>query len=468
MKPTYLLLFVVFVLFGNSSYAQSTDECERSRIRVIYDLSHENVTGGYDGAINLRPYGGLSPYSCEWTGPNGFTSTDEDLMNITAGIYRVKIKDRRGCESTYSYEIRTTNTDNGGGGTGNDCGRIRLIFRVTSETVTNAKDGAIDISPYGGQAPYSCAWSGPDGYTANTEDLSNLKGGKYQVRVTDRNGCEGFFTYNVRTVKEEDVCRNSYVELDVRRITHESYEGAKDGKIDIQLLKGKAPFFYTWTGPDGYKSYSQDPTRMKGGEYKLVIRDANNCEHEFMFEILTKDGRNLKPCDSQRILAYPMIINPTYIGASDGSISVDVFGGNAPYVYIWTGPDGYTFLGKDATGMKAGTYILRVFDLNGCRAYFTYYMTDPPRTPNARSAYQDAAREISFYPNPTDGILKLRLPDGQAAEVDIFDASGKSVFQKKIEGGYEVEVNLTNQEAGLYLIRTVIDGNVKTSKFILR
>jgi hypothetical protein len=55
-------------------------------------------------------------------------------------------------------------------------------------TVTNAgcgTGGAIDLTVSGGVAPYRYSWTGPNGFSANTEDISGLLAGTYSVTVTD-------------------------------------------------------------------------------------------------------------------------------------------------------------------------------------------------------------------------------------------------------------------------------------------
>jgi hypothetical protein len=44
--------------------------------------------------------------------------------------------------------------------------------------------GSIDISVSGGQPPYSYSWTGPDGFTATTEDIADLAAGTYEVTVS--------------------------------------------------------------------------------------------------------------------------------------------------------------------------------------------------------------------------------------------------------------------------------------------
>lgn len=52
---------------------------------------------GNDGSIDLTVSGGTSAYTYSWTGPNGFTSTDEDPTGLEAGTYDVTVTDNNGC-----------------------------------------------------------------------------------------------------------------------------------------------------------------------------------------------------------------------------------------------------------------------------------------------------------------------------------------------------------------------------------
>jgi PKD repeat protein len=47
--------------------------------------------------------GGTPPYSFFWTGPNGFTSTDEDIFNLADGLYHLTVTDANGCQQTEQY-----------------------------------------------------------------------------------------------------------------------------------------------------------------------------------------------------------------------------------------------------------------------------------------------------------------------------------------------------------------------------
>lgn len=68
------------------------------------------------GVIYIDSINGQSPYTYSWTGPNGFTSTDEDLIQLEAGVYTLNVTDANGCTGTASVTIASVPDPNGCGG----------------------------------------------------------------------------------------------------------------------------------------------------------------------------------------------------------------------------------------------------------------------------------------------------------------------------------------------------------------
>jgi uncharacterized repeat protein (TIGR01451 family) len=64
-----------------------------------------------DGVINITVTGGTPPYTYAWTGPAGFTSTDEDLTGLVSGTYTVLVTDANGCEATGSWTVTSEDTE---------------------------------------------------------------------------------------------------------------------------------------------------------------------------------------------------------------------------------------------------------------------------------------------------------------------------------------------------------------------
>lgn len=56
---------------------------------------------------------------------------------------------------------------------------------IVNHTVKGGSTGSIDMTISGGAAPFSITWTGPNGFTAQTEDISNLAIGTYTVTVND-------------------------------------------------------------------------------------------------------------------------------------------------------------------------------------------------------------------------------------------------------------------------------------------
>jgi hypothetical protein len=65
--------------------------------------------GEENGAVDLLVTGGVGPYTYSWTGPDGFTSTDEDLVDIGSGIYVVTVTDQFCGVATLEIEVGIQN-----------------------------------------------------------------------------------------------------------------------------------------------------------------------------------------------------------------------------------------------------------------------------------------------------------------------------------------------------------------------
>ncbi|MGM0478529.1 MAG: LamG-like jellyroll fold domain-containing protein [Bacteroidota bacterium] len=138
-------------------------------------------TMGADGTIDLTPDGGTTPYTYSWTGPNGFTSTDQNPTGLEGGTYEVTITDDNGCVFTLEVIVESVvgieefahvnfnvypNPSNG-------------VF-----TVNTSQKGAIVIMDNKGKNVYSTTVS--NGKTPL--QLSQLAHGVYTIQLTTNAG----------------------------------------------------------------------------------------------------------------------------------------------------------------------------------------------------------------------------------------------------------------------------------------
>jgi hypothetical protein len=72
---------------------------------------------------------------------------------------------------------------------------------------------------------------------------------------------------------------------------------------------------------------------------------------------------------------------------------------------------------------------------------------------------------IKFYPNPTNGLVTISLPE--SATITLTDLSGKQVLTNQFESG-ESTLNLGSLSKGLYLINFAGDRFSKTDKIIVK
>jgi gliding motility-associated-like protein len=164
----------------------STSVITVTLIRLELTPKAVTCTGSKDGLIGLTVIGGTAPFTFVWTGPGSFTATTEDISGLAGGSYSVKVTDAIG-------EIKTASA------TVSESG-VLLNLNATPKAATQKESvdgsvtleiigGSVELVVTGGTIPFIYDWTGPDNFTATTEDLSNVLQGTYYVTVTDANSC---------------------------------------------------------------------------------------------------------------------------------------------------------------------------------------------------------------------------------------------------------------------------------------
>jgi len=73
----------------------------------------------------------------------------------------------------------------------------------------------------------------------------------------------------------------------------------------------------------------------------------------------------------------------------------------------------------------------------------------------------------TIYPNPASESVNLEygIDEGQIAQVEIFDLSGKLILTQNLAPQMEVySITTTSLQAGVYILRLVIDGEATENK----
>ena len=103
--------------------------------------------------------------------------------------------------------------------------------------------------------------------TAETEDISGLGTGTYEITVTDANGCTQEATYFV----DEPVALSVVVD----NITDETCIGCADGSITIEVSGGTPGYSFLWDDPAAQTTATA--SGLTADIYIVTLTDANGC-----------------------------------------------------------------------------------------------------------------------------------------------------------------------------------------------
>jgi len=140
-------------------------------------------------------------------------------------------------------------------------------------------------------------------------------------------------------------------------VTNATCDTCHNGHATAAIANGHPPYNYTWyTSPI---QYTQTATGLSSGTYQLCVVDGNGCTA--CNSNIFVDSTN---CNGFHVTANGT--NETCFTCSDGSATVNVTGGTAPFAYTWyTSPMQNT---QTATALSHGHYAVCVTDLYGCSA----------------------------------------------------------------------------------------------------
>jgi len=301
------------------------------------DLSIDNITdvtcnGANNGAIFLS-VGGLTNPTFQWTdGSNSIISTDEDLLNIPAGVYNVVV----GSDNTQPCPLDSIVIK--------EPSALEILSVVTARpSCAGFQDGFIDVTVGGGtplnSGDYSFDWTQG---LPNIATPTGLSPGLYQTSITDANGCmitaAGF-------IEETPLLMITLNGVDPTCVDGD------DGQLTVNPTGGTGPYSYQWNDP--FTQNTATAFALKTAIYDVTVTDVNGCE---------KIGRDTLFQPAGMLANIQSITPPSCEGVADGIIDVEVTGGTAPYAYAWN--TGVTI--DRLTSILDGHYSVTITDDNDC------------------------------------------------------------------------------------------------------
>jgi len=290
-----------------------------SNFVVIEMFEDESCLDACDGSILLTIDGANSDYTVMW-----------DDINIS-GFNPTEV-----CSGTYSYTV-TDSDESPFVGTVTISSSPEIIISATYEDTICANGLGIDIvlSVSGGNTPYSYLWN-----TGSTNDtLFGVGPGIYSVEVINFLGCSVSDTFIIDSFP--------LIELQFET-TPTGCNGAENGTIDLTVINGSEPFSFLWYN----NSISEDLIDIGAGWYAVLVTDSNGC--------MAIDSIRVFATSSIEVINTINHVNCK--GDNDGSILLEILGGEMPYDITWSNDE------KTANidSLPPGFYDVTIIDKAGC------------------------------------------------------------------------------------------------------
>lgn len=286
-----------------------------------------------------------------WDGPGTYSSGSQNpsivgCTTIDAGTYNVTVS-ASGCTNTSS-----------------------TLVVVNSGPVSSASNGGpycsgdnIDLTCTAvGGATYT--WDGPGVFTSGVQNpiiggCSTTDAGTYNLTVT-LGGCS--------TISSTAVVVNPNPTALANNVG--PYCVGENINLSTPAVAGA---IYSWSGPNGFTSSSQNPSiigsaLVNDGTYTVTVT-LGACSNT------SSTNANVYPNPSLTLFLND---EPSCNGDNDGIINADVTATSPDYTIDW-GSGSYvtSFISSTMTGLSAGMYNVTVSDANSCTATQSFNLTEP-------------------------------------------------------------------------------------------
>ena len=239
-------MYYINVTDQNDCYVMDVATVSAAGLSLSGTKINVSCPGGNDGSIDMT-VGGVGPFQYSWS--NGFIG--EDPSNLSAGQYEVFVTDGGGCEGMFSVNI--TEPD-----------MIMADFNVM-EATCGVADGGINAIVSGGTAPYNYQWY-DDTFTPfgpNSNTVSSLAAGYYQLGVMDNNGCTAFFNGTLPEAGGPTI-----IPMNIQEATC-----ADDGAVDITINALNGIQGIMWSNG----ATTEDVSGLAPGYYSVQVMDIYGC-----------------------------------------------------------------------------------------------------------------------------------------------------------------------------------------------
>jgi hypothetical protein len=286
--------------------------------------------------ITLTANAGFTKYA--WSASNGFTAstavaTIPNAVTTDALIYTVTVTNTKGCIATATTEVKVNTNPN-----------------PTIQPIPAVCLGDNVVLNVSGNGTDTYSWKGSNGFTSSVQNPTDKPTAfgtvTYTVTVTGVGGCTGtaMVAVIVNPLPNATASSNSPV----------------CAGLPINLIAGGGTK-YSWKGPDNFTSTQAQPiitaSALKTGTYTVTVTSSDNCTQTATTAVLVN--------------AVPTV-TVTNVKVCSGN-DVNLVANTIATKFSWTSATTFTSSVQSPTILKAtlanaGTYTVKVEDINGCTA----------------------------------------------------------------------------------------------------
>jgi len=284
---------------------------------------------GTIGLITVHGTGGTSPYLFA-IGSGSYVSIGS-FTNLPAGTFTIHVKDNNNCV----HDTIITLSNN-------------LQITVNSVTKTpllclSDNSGTITINASSSHPPVSYSSNG--GTPQLSGNFTGLLPGTYSIHIQDQIGC--FVDSLVTILAAPPIQINNII------LTPPLCHASNNGSIIINAIGGAGPLRFSLNV--GSYTPANSFSNLIGGTYTVHIKDSISCQRDTVLNLTAPPALYFTSIN---------VVQPYCTNATDGKITINAAGGQAPYQYAIN--TSLFTTNNLFQNLFQGTYTIHVKDYNNC------------------------------------------------------------------------------------------------------
>lgn len=328
------------------------------------------------------------------------------------------------------------------------CSHTAKINTTTGTSFCPSSSVSITAEGSGTTSPFTYKWKQGTTDAGTAATLAITKAGTYTVEVTDKEGC---------TVSASvDITQTTNLPVNITGTN--SFCAGQNTTLTANATGGVSPYTYQWKqNSTNVGTNSNTYAASVAGSYSVGVTDSKGCTGTSVaYSVTQKPSPNVTVSTSR---------TPALLTGESVVLSVPTASGQT---YQWAKDraaiSGATNNSYSVSG--AGSYTVTVTG-GGCTATSSAVMV------SIILANEPLAEEMGLRvsPNPTISQAKmvLQLAQAAAANIYVFDASGRRVRTWESGGKairHEVLLDMRSVAAGSYVVQAEAEGQVFTEKLV--